>query len=756
MRLSILLLLNIVSWIGLPNIAFAEFFHQNAMSVYLAAHPMPFKGETSVLKSNMLDLSLEWIALPGWQATGGAVEVRDGIVFVLHPQGQLSWFNLDRRQGPFSTSIAAPMNLAALMASKKVKDEKVNTELFRAADLYIEPIGGNLRIYVTHHVFEDDCFFFQLSTVDIGFDAVAGFKQLTDWKILFKPSPCIHIWDASTKPFAGLQAGGKIVALDSAYLLVSYGDHELDGERGNNHPQDRNSPYGKMWKLAKDGSSASLYAVGVRNPQGLFLDRKGFIWESEHGPQGGDELNAIIPYANYGWPWQTYGVYYNNFEWRLNKVQGDHSDPRYKAPVFSWVPSIAPTSITQAEGPKFALWQDDLLLTTLKDQAIHHLRMDHGHVAYDERIAVGRRIRDVTAAGDGRLLLLADEPMIGIVDALPYKLIHLDIGKNDGQPAPMTEPDGQGQVANIPNAPAMPGEMLFNQSCGSCHALGENGIGPTLGNLTSRGIGKAPGFTYKSVALAEATGNWTPESFSSYVQNPAATFPDAGMAPINITGAEAKQIFEYLSKTGDAGPPAPDPFTDAQPPAQPLFDWIADSLAPFTLPFALDEKRQIAPYEELVPGLLIGYDVAAKSVVQIIQSLKPTPAISPENHQYIFSVDVEDPGTGEWISVEKTVPPFQSVAKYRVVMVMTAKLDQPAPVEIKIRIPLKSGKDYDIALGKPEVGGDFKSYLLNEVIDLALIADLDRAKSPKVLIVLPVHSGASATFAALDINLYPE
>ena len=776
MRLLGWLCLIALVFLEMPTAANAGFFNQADMDAFLSRNPKVIAGKVATLKSNMYDLSVEWIDLPEWQATGGAVEFQNGVLIIVSPQGALSWINLDKRQGTYSTSIVAPMNVAGLMASEAVKQAKVNIAWFRAADLYVEPIADGLRLFVSHHVFEEGCFFLQVSSVDVGFDAKVGLKQLSGWKSIFRPRPCVHIGDASNKPFAGMQSGGKIVSIDSGHLLVTYGDHEMDGNRSENHPQNPESPYGKIWKVAKDGSSSTLYAMGIRNSQGMFIDNKGRIWESEQGPQGGDELNLLSQGANYGWPVQTYGVWDGYRTWRLNPVQGSHADNRYRSPVFAWVPSIATTSITQITGPKFELWQDDLLVTTLKDQSFRRLRLVGDRVVYDERIEIGKRIRDLIALTDGRLVLLADASMIGIVDTVGTKLTPSD-------DAVAQEPAAPDAVAKVDEETA-PGEAIFNTSCASCHSLTTNGIGPALGDLTARVIGKVPNFRYASDALAKSTEAWRPSTFSAFVRDPSAMFPGSAMGPIDIPLPDMLQIFKYLTMPGQAAQtssqlsstPTPKAALSSiedtisvllrerewlttlakQPPGEAFDYMVGKELGPFVVPFALGEGRPVAAYEELSPGFWIGYDGTANSSVLVSQTEKSDSSIGFANHRYTMKVEVQDPGSSTWITVEKETNQIRSNSKYRIVVALKARFDQTAPLSLNLFIAKRSGNPEKIDLGTVDLGNDFRSILVSKEIEISSVPNIDFTAKPKIVIFMPVRAGASIEFASLDVYFYPE
>jgi hypothetical protein len=398
--------------------AHAAGFDESAIKTYVAAKPRPMTVKsTAQVKSNMLQLAIKWYGLPKGEGTGGALVVADNILIVIRPRGDVFWADLKGSNGFYRSNAVVPMNLAEYEASGIPKNPEMDPCCIRVGGAHGEPTENGFRLFVSHHRFEDGCFYFQVSAIDLVFRPTSGLRSKSEWQTIFKPTPCVHIGDASGGPFAGHQSGGRIVRFDDRYLLVSYGDHEMDGESGGPiAPQERASPYGKIWKVAKDGSSSSLYALGLRNPQGLLAARDGRIWESEHGPQGGDELNLIVEGANYGWPFQTFGVGYEDYVWPPNPVQGDHSDPRYRQPQFGWVPAIAPSNLTQVTGSRFPLWQSDLLLGTLNGESIHRLRIVDDRVIVDEPIKIGQRLRDIAFLADGRFALLADKPLVGIVD----------------------------------------------------------------------------------------------------------------------------------------------------------------------------------------------------------------------------------------------------------------------------------------------------------------------------------------------------
>ena len=131
---------------------------------------------------------------------------------------------------------------------------------------------------------------------------------------------------------------------ESGHLDVAFGDQDYDGVLNPAlAPQDDTSSHGKSFSIDVDTLDVRIIAKGLRNPQGLVVGRDGDLWETEHGPEGGDELNRIEEGANFGWPYVTLGTEYNQFGWPLSTTQGRHQG--YDLPVFAWNPSIGVSNL---------------------------------------------------------------------------------------------------------------------------------------------------------------------------------------------------------------------------------------------------------------------------------------------------------------------------------------------------------------------------------------------------------------------------
>lgn len=166
--------------------------------------------------------------------------------------------------------------------------------------------------------------------------------------------------------------------------------------------------FGKLLRIHTDTGAAEIIARGLRNAQGLARDGDGNLWETEHGPQGGDELNLLEPHANYGWPRVSFGVGYGRRTHRRPAERLGRHDG-FARPVFAWVPSIGISSMVVNDERFFPLWGDDLLIGSLRQRSLYRVRRHGGRVSYVERIDVGLRIRDIAQLADGRIALLSTD-----------------------------------------------------------------------------------------------------------------------------------------------------------------------------------------------------------------------------------------------------------------------------------------------------------------------------------------------------------
>jgi aldose sugar dehydrogenase len=160
---------------------------------------------------------------------------------------------------------------------------------------------------------------------------------------------------------------------------------------------------------------SETWTTGHRTPYGLAFAPDGRLWEVEHGPKGGDELNLIEEGKNYGWPLVSYAVNYNNVPIPSPDTRSDLTNP-----VIYWTPIIAPGNIMFYNGAMFPQWKGSALISGLASEAILRITFDgSGGAKPAERWPVGHRIRDVEVAPDGALWLLEDDEPGGVFRVTP-------------------------------------------------------------------------------------------------------------------------------------------------------------------------------------------------------------------------------------------------------------------------------------------------------------------------------------------------
>jgi glucose/arabinose dehydrogenase len=226
--------------------------------------------------------------------------------------------------------------------------------------------------------------------------------------------------------------GARILFLPDKTLLLSLGE----GFYYKDEAQNLMSDFGKIMHLRDDGvpiddhpfstsddqnvkSHKGIFSYGHRNPQGLAFDKAtNTIYENEHGPRGGDEINVLVTGKNYGWPKITYGVDYTGLP-ISDKVAMDGMEQ----PLLYWVPSIAPSGMTFYDKDLFADWKGNLLVSALAGEQLRRVELKAGKVLKQETFLteLKTRFRNITTAPDGSIWVLTDEPEGRVLKLTPKK-----------------------------------------------------------------------------------------------------------------------------------------------------------------------------------------------------------------------------------------------------------------------------------------------------------------------------------------------
>jgi glucose/arabinose dehydrogenase len=224
------------------------------------------------------------------------------------------------------------------------------------------------------------------------------------------------IFTALPKVEGKIHFGSRLLFTPDGKLFITLGER---GEQ--DRAQDLGQHPGSLIRINDDGTipddnpflnikgaRPESYTLGNRNMQGIALQPgTNLVWTHEHGPQGGDELNIMLPGVNYGWPTITYGVNYVTG----TKIGEGTEKAGMAQPIHYWVPSIAPSGMVFYTGKEFPEWKDNLFVGSLKFGQLVRLEIRDGKVVNEERLINGAlgRIRDVCQGPDGALYLLTDE-----------------------------------------------------------------------------------------------------------------------------------------------------------------------------------------------------------------------------------------------------------------------------------------------------------------------------------------------------------
>lgn len=238
--------------------------------------------------------------------------------------------------------------------------------------------------------------------------------ELVNKEVLYKAEP---------NSSRGQHFGSRIVFDNNGHVFFGIGDR---GARDVN-PQDITRDGGKIYRLNDDGSIPqdnpfvgqegldAVFAYGIRNPQGMDLHPEtGELWEHEHGPRGGDEINIIKAGNNYGWPEISFGINYDG-----TSFTDDTAKAGMEQPEWYWDPSIAPSGMTFVTSDKFPEWKGDLLVGSLKFGYVMHVDIEDGKVVGEEKVFEDAgRVRDVRQGPDGNIYI-ATETENGIMRVSP-------------------------------------------------------------------------------------------------------------------------------------------------------------------------------------------------------------------------------------------------------------------------------------------------------------------------------------------------
>jgi len=289
------------------------------------------------------------------------------------------------------------------------KKQFIKSNEFSIKDLHIY----NNKIFISYtEEIEKNCWNIGVIFSEMNFQNI-NFKQL------FSSSDCIHSENNPDKEFNATGSGGRIVGFDNNHILLSVGEF-----KSRYLAQDKTSINGKIINININDYKYKVISMGHRNPQGLYFDKQNnFILETEHGPQGGDEINLIeldilneIDIPNYGWAIASAGEHYrgktegNKLKYEKYPLFNSHLDHGFIEPLKSFVPSIGISEITKIRNNFY-------VLSSLRDRSIYFFNLnEENSIVNFSRVEVFERVRDMVYKNNKLYLFLEDTASIGIIE----------------------------------------------------------------------------------------------------------------------------------------------------------------------------------------------------------------------------------------------------------------------------------------------------------------------------------------------------
>ena len=291
---------------------------------------------------------------------------------------------------------------------------QVSPPLKGVPEVWASGQGGLLDVVTDKSFAQNKTIYFCYAerTVGGGRTAVArarlndGSGRLDETKVIFRQEGPLS---------SGNHYGCRIAQAADGNLFVTLGDHFSARDEA----QNLGNHIGKLIRIAPDGSAPAdnpfvgrdgarpeIWSYGHRNQQGLAIDpATGDLWESEHGPRGGDEINLVGKGKNYGWPAIGYGIDYSGA-----KIHEAAAKDGIEQPLKYWVPSIAPSGLAFYSAKLFPKWTGSLFTGALAGKMLVRLQLNGTTVTSEERLLpnLNERIRDVRQGPDGALWLLTD------------------------------------------------------------------------------------------------------------------------------------------------------------------------------------------------------------------------------------------------------------------------------------------------------------------------------------------------------------
>jgi cytochrome c2 len=474
-----------------------------------------------VIETTILPINLNYIRLNKNLkfATGGGSITSFGADFLVADRlGSFYKVNLSNSKKIDKLNFPSiPNNLDSFILRSSVGKNLSDIHM-RVTSIAYDIKRAKLYVGYTQYI-SDACNKFTIASLKVNLDL----NHEGTWRNVYE-SQCVTINHASH------EGGGKILVVkNKLYFSIGYPDSiGFQDEEGQDHiynTQNKNTSFGKIFEYDLESNFLKMLTLGHRNPQGLaFLNE--VLYEVEHGPQGGDEINIIKEGFNYGWPIITNGTKYGMYDYKVDFK--NEPNQKFQDPLYAFVPSIGISSIVGIKGFNDR-WNQNLLIGSLKSQSLYRVKLNNqGFVEFVEPIWLGHRIRDVNQFQKTITLLTDDSNLILIT-------VNEELLKKNIKNVTFKFQDHERKI----------------EKCLKCHSFdqtNQSSIAPSLRNIINRKFASDNFYNHYSEAIKKSSGVWSKNNLIKFIQKPQEVIVGTTMPNLDISTEEAEELVDILFK----------------------------------------------------------------------------------------------------------------------------------------------------------------------------------------------------------------
>lgn len=475
------------------------------------------KLETALLPLKMQTINIDQYVK--FAEKGGDLANAKNIIILLDRLGNIFSYNGDV---VFKEKIKVPNNIENFIIDYTGDNIKFTSDSLRSYSIDYDNINKKLYVSYTQYV-KDNIIKLKVSSLKYDFD---NHTKISDWVDHFETE---NLFDAANAS----QGGGGKLKLDGnyLYLTVGYTYQKKIKDKLYFSSNDPKSFTGKIIKINLENDNSRIISLGHRNSQGIVILNNGTILSTEHGPQGGDEVNEIIEGQHYGYPFKIFGTSYG--EYKIAGHPKKNIIKNYTDPIYFFSPSIGISAIEQIS--KFhERWKNDLLIGSLKARTLFRAKYVKKNIISVEPIWIGERIRDI---------LVNNEKIYILTDSSELKIISVDKKQLKSGLRYNNLGAGGNYISLDSNL----------KKCLQCHSFsGSNPSSgaPSLNKVFNRKIA-SDNFQNYSKSLSNKFNNgeiWDNDNLFKYLSNPQKFAPGGIKLDLGLDAKEVNNIILLLKK----------------------------------------------------------------------------------------------------------------------------------------------------------------------------------------------------------------